>query len=156
MKIKPFSWFLNPLRDFSFRVITNKVMVFKSYLRVASGVFCMNVGFQFCTFKIVGGRVHSSMLFYKQPFSWFLNPSCDLPVEWLPPIITFWILCYGQHLWCKWWMYQKEVYFMCKNTYLNKSILCSMNLNPSRDFASRVTSHPLNFLNFVLWTVFVV
>ena len=114
LKIQPFSWFLNPLRDFTFRVITNKVMVLKSYLRVASGVFCMNVGFQFCTFKIVGGRVHSSMLFYKQPFSWFLNPSCDLPVEWLPPIITFWILCYGQHLWCKWWMYQKEVYFMQK------------------------------------------
>ena len=145
-------------------------MVLKSYLRVASGVFCMNVGFQFCTFKIVGGRVHSSMLFYKQPFSWFFNPSRDfacrvtsphhnvlnfvlwpafvvwmmnvsekgvfyakillstrvfyalwiwtllviLPLEWLPTNLTSWILGYGQYLWCWWWMYQKEVYFMQK------------------------------------------
>ena len=39
---------------------------------------------------------------------------------------------------------------------LKKGIFCSLILKPSRDLPIRVTSRQLYFLNFVLWTAFVV
>ena len=39
---------------------------------------------------------------------------------------------------------------------LKKGIFCSLILKPSRDLPIRVTSHQLYFLNFVLWTAYVV